>query len=465
MSEKQNLIKEPDYGTFEEHNEASMGIQALEAPRHPWTPSKTPPIAFVIVFLTLFFLALFTLYNEAVFAGRKTAIVIDAGSSHSHFTLFTWTDESDIKSIMHCTVQQGISTLDDYDVKNHLETCLLNISRARGLWPSSTRIFLGATAGMRHLSPATADSLMTAVRSSLQDSDFDFRDEGDAAILSGSKEGLYDWITINFLSGVNGENMGVMDMGGASCQLSYECTPNEGNCSSNTMDIYFYNKFRTIFTKSEPCYGINTAHKRYLVDLISKGFYKNKSFSKEIKDPCISYPTHFKKSYLEDNQCTRLMISDSSFDESYSKLSSDFTFSFIPANSTSECTTNSLFKDCIFDNCFSDYPERPYIIDEYIGEASLYWEFYKILGGKTSFSKLEEHIREQCQRQKESKNHPSDCFKINFIHKLLKDGYKFDQNDDLRFADEFRDISASWSLGFLLAKHEYFRSILNDNPA
>ena len=93
---------------------------------------------------------------------------------------------------------------------------------------SSTPIFLLATAGMRLLPDDQAEALLNEVRKLFNDKakcPFLFQKDSDARIIKGWVEGIYCWVTINFLEGVFGgekKSFGALDLGGASHQNSWE---------------------------------------------------------------------------------------------------------------------------------------------------------------------------------------------------------------------------------------------------
>ena len=91
-----------------------------------------------------------------------------------------------------------------------------------------TPIFLLATAGMRLLPEDEANAIVNEVRKLFNDKakcPFLFKDDNDAKIIKGKVEGIYSWVTVNFLAGVfntNHESYGSLDLGGASHQNSWD---------------------------------------------------------------------------------------------------------------------------------------------------------------------------------------------------------------------------------------------------
>jgi Golgi nucleoside diphosphatase len=95
-----------------------------------------------------------------------------------------------------------------------------------------TPVWLKATAGMRMLSKETADQILATVQDYLeneQNSPFMFKPQW-AAIIPGTHEGGFGWISYNYLKKLIGPKRAltdsstpyaVVEMGGASAQVSF----------------------------------------------------------------------------------------------------------------------------------------------------------------------------------------------------------------------------------------------------
>ena len=94
-----------------------------------------------------------------------------------------------------------------------------------------TPVAVKATAGLRLLGKKDSDAILARVRTVLE-TDWPFpvisKEEEGVAIMEGKDEGVYAWITINYLLGLigpnakKGESAAVMDLGGASTQIVFE---------------------------------------------------------------------------------------------------------------------------------------------------------------------------------------------------------------------------------------------------
>jgi len=84
-----------------------------------------------------------------------------------------------------------------------------------------------ATGGMRLLPDDQANAILTEVRKLFNDKakcPFLFEADNDARIILGKAEGIYSWVTVNFLAGVLGSNkksFGSLHLGRASQQAAF----------------------------------------------------------------------------------------------------------------------------------------------------------------------------------------------------------------------------------------------------
>uniref|UniRef100_F6U3Z1 Ectonucleoside triphosphate diphosphohydrolase 8 n=1 Tax=Monodelphis domestica TaxID=13616 RepID=F6U3Z1_MONDO len=259
--------------------------------------------------------------------GTKFGLVFDAGSSHTSLFMYQWpadkeNDTGVVSQTMTCDVTgDGISS---YAQKpeaagKSLKPCL---DKAMELIPAAqltqVPVYLGATAGMRILSlqdPKAANQVLAEVSKTIQEYPMDFR---GARIISGAEEGVYGWITINYLLdtfikySVKNKGwihppatkmLGALDLGGASTQISFFPS---GSIADPTTASHFrlYGFNYTIYTHSYLCYGQAQAQKQVIVKLTQesqgtpgriqhpcfhKGFEEKVTAQSIYDSPCTAY--------------------------------------------------------------------------------------------------------------------------------------------------------------------------------
>ncbi|RXN05960.1 ectonucleoside triphosphate diphosphohydrolase 3-like protein [Labeo rohita] len=231
--------------------------------------------------------------------GLKYGIVLDAGSSRTTVYLYEWPAEKEnntgvVSETTKCQVEgPGISDFgknEDQDKKTwkSLKDCMAKITEAiPSHRHSSTPVFLGATAGMRLLhmkDEETSNSILKDIKNYLSSLPFNFQ---NASIISGQEEGLYGWITVNYLKGNflektlwnawvhphGAKTVGSLDLGGASTQIAF-ATSDEAK-GEDIIKVSLYGYEYNIYTHSFLCYGKNEAEKRVWAKLAKAyaGFY------------------------------------------------------------------------------------------------------------------------------------------------------------------------------------------------
>ncbi|XP_032117708.1 ectonucleoside triphosphate diphosphohydrolase 2 isoform X4 [Sapajus apella] len=219
----------------------------------------------------------------------KYGIVLDAGSSHTSMFVYKWpadkeNDTGIVGQHSSCDVPGGgISSYADnppgagQSLVECLEQALRDVPKERH---AGTPLYLGATAGMRLLNltnPEASASVLAAVTRTLTQYPFDFR---GARILSGQDEGVFGWVTANYLLenfikyGWVGRwfrprkgTLGAMDLGGASTQITFETTgPSEDR--ANEVQLRLYGQNYQVYTHSFLCYGRDQVLQRLLASAL-----------------------------------------------------------------------------------------------------------------------------------------------------------------------------------------------------
>ncbi|XP_037586224.1 ectonucleoside triphosphate diphosphohydrolase 2 isoform X4 [Cebus imitator] len=219
----------------------------------------------------------------------KYGIVLDAGSSHTSMFVYKWpadkeNDTGIVGQHSSCDVPGGgISSYADnppgagQSLVECLEQALRDVPKDRH---AGTPLYLGATAGMRLLNltnPEASASVLAAVTRMLTQYPFDFR---GAHILSGQDEGVFGWVTANYLLenfikyGWVGRwfrprkgTLGAMDLGGASTQITFETTgPVEDR--ANEVQLRLYGQNYQVYTHSFLCYGRDQVLQRLLASAL-----------------------------------------------------------------------------------------------------------------------------------------------------------------------------------------------------
>jgi hypothetical protein len=162
----------------------------------------------------------------------KYAVVIDCGSSGSRLHAYSFTTGAvgvDVIDELFVPIKPGLGKYAGRPAEGAaslqplIDAALNYVPRAEH---GTTRMLIGATAGLRVLPGSEADDLLNAVRKLAQRTEFIISPAVDVFVMSGSAEGAYAWLAINFLlKRIGTRNAGatspvsVMDLGGGSVQM------------------------------------------------------------------------------------------------------------------------------------------------------------------------------------------------------------------------------------------------------
>lgn len=225
------------------------------------------------------------------------AVVIDAGSSGSRVRVYKWPDNgrsgalmAGVESIKPTLKKEpGLADVADNEtnVRNHIEQLIRNAS---GSIPPShhddTPIYFMATAGMRQLLEEKMNELVLFINSLMRDSTvnpFQYVSATSARILSGEEEGVFAWITVNYLLGSFAEDSqptaGILEMGGASTQIAF--VPN-GNVLADKFPVRIGHVMYSLYVHSYLDYGQTAVIKNIMKRLESE----NPKASR-IDNPCL----------------------------------------------------------------------------------------------------------------------------------------------------------------------------------
>jgi len=205
--------------------------------------------------------------SAALGASRtKYAIVVDAGSSGTRFSIYQWesTDSAHAVAILPgSSASYPIplsSAVNNKSVVPAIFESLIKTSCGQlssSDW-SSTHLILFGTAGMRLLPESDQDRILSDVFYYLRENS-PFRIKRDnIRVIPGSLEGVYGWISVNFLLGRFSNSFAgpiFSEIGGASTQLAFEVT--EDVCDSEVQSICVAGKRFRVWSHSWLGYGVD----------------------------------------------------------------------------------------------------------------------------------------------------------------------------------------------------------------
>lgn len=163
------------------------------------------------------------------------ALTIDAGSTGSRIHVYKFNNCGPSPALEYETfksINPGLSAYprDPTAAAASLDPLLVEAERVvpKSMW-GCTPVEVKATAGLRLLGSDQSQAILDEVRNRLETKyKFVVAAEGSVEIMEGKDEGVYAWITANYLLNKIGEGassedtLAVMDLGGASTQIVFE---------------------------------------------------------------------------------------------------------------------------------------------------------------------------------------------------------------------------------------------------
>lgn len=208
--------------------------------------------------------ALFVLIMPCAFAANDIAI-IDAGSSGSR--LYFYQDVSNgnaplptLKLLSSKKVKPGLSSYASNPAAAAASIASLVDFNNLPADEKHADFYLMATAGMRLVLPGQQKAIYSAIQKQLSTTTLNVKFVGT---IPGQKEGLYDWIALNYLnhSLIPNATAGVLDMGGASTEIAYATSQVTGTELVRLGDENFH-----VMSKSYLGLGEDKAREQYTDD-------------------------------------------------------------------------------------------------------------------------------------------------------------------------------------------------------
>ncbi|XP_004613429.2 ectonucleoside triphosphate diphosphohydrolase 2 isoform X1 [Sorex araneus] len=404
----------------------------------------------------------------------KYGIVLDAGSSHTSMFIYKWpadkeNDTGIVSQLSSCDVHGGgISSYADrpagagQSLVECLDRALQEVPQERH---SGTPLYLGATAGMRllHLRhPEASASVLRAVARVLAQYPFDFR---GAHILSSQDEGVFGWVTANYLlenfikcdwgglwSRPRRKTLGALDLGGASTQITFEtATPPED--PRTAVQLRLYGHHYHLYTHSFLCYGRDQVLQRLLAAAIQA----------HGSHPCWprNYSTQVQLHSLYESPCLAALRPQTINSSGWVSVSGGSD----PVLCQHLVSQLFNFSSCHFSRCSFNGTFQPPVAGSFIAFSAFFYtvDFLRTAMGLpvATLSQLEAAVQTLCSQSWEElqarasgpKGHlPHYCAMATFVLQLLSRGYGFDEGTfrGVTFQKKAGDTAVGWALGYML---------------
>ena len=415
-------------------------------------------------------------------------IMIDAGSTGSRVHVFKFNncgETPELESEEFKMTEKAVGGLSKYkdDPEAGARTLDSLLDVAMATVPDSlkrcTPIAVKATAGLRMIGAEASEKILEAVRAHLE-TKYPFpvvsRENDGVAIMDGSLEGVYAWITTNYLLGKIGgpdhsETAAIFDLGGGSTQIVFEPTfkgvdaggmPEKLKEGDHHYDLDFGGRQFDLYQHSHLGYGLMAARDAIHRTLIIEKYEKTKSIDfleKPIVHPCI--PPGM------TNDIDDLAIKEGPLD------GKTFTVKVVgpssPAPAQCRALAEKILKkdaECSLSPCSFNGVHQPSLAKTFAKEDvyifSFFYDHTKPLGMPDSFTLRELHdlASTVCGGEDhwdvfssvsgalaELRKEPSYCLDLNFMMALLHTGYDMPIDREVKIAKKIKGNELGWCLG------------------
>ncbi|KAH7552252.1 hypothetical protein BM1_09114 [Bipolaris maydis] len=418
------------------------------------------------------------------------ALMIDAGSTGSRIHVYKFNncgpspelEKEDFKMTPKKEGGSGLSAYaDDAEAAARsldvlMEVALKSVPKE---YQSCTPVAVKATAGLRKLGEQKSNDILAAVRRHLEN-DFPFpvvsEEKKGVEVMPGEMEGVYAWITVNYLLGKIGgpdknPTAAVLDLGGGSTQIIFEPTfpdtprgglPTKLAEGDHKYELSFGNRNFDLYQHSYLGYGLmearNNLHSTILANLHDTHKDNREYLKQPIVNPCIppgmsrEIEVHMPKGHALGDSLTVNMTGPST-------------------SAPTQCrglAEKTLHKDdeCAIAPCAFRGVHQPPFAQTFATEAvyllSYFYDRTQELGMPESFTlrELQDLADKVCSGEKgwdvfsavpqaldELKGRPEWCLDLNFQFELLRSGYGMPIDREVKIAKKIKGNELGWCLG------------------
>ena len=420
--------------------------------------------------------------------------MIDAGSTGSRIHVYKFNNcgptpelESEIfKQTKKIEGQSsGLSAYkDDPDAAAHSLDILMDeaVKAVPDKLKACTPVAVKATAGLRLTGPEKSQKILDAVRAHLE-TDYPFpvvsKEENGVAIMDGSDEGVYAWITTNYLLGKIGgpdhsETAAVFDLGGGSTQIVFEPSfkglasggiPDKLAEGDHKYELDFGGRKFSLYQHSHLGYGLMSARDAIFAALVDDLYQLNSEktdgrswMAQPVVNPCFSTGTS-KMAQIKMPEDHPLA----------GKLELNMTGPSVAAPAQCRALAERILKKdalCKLAPCSFNGVHQPSIAKTFAKEDVYFLSYFadrtEVLGMPESFTLRELHdlagavcggenswdvFSSVPKALDELRDRPEHCMDLNFMMALTHTGYEMPIEREVRIAKKIKDNELGWALG------------------
>ncbi|MCJ1480140.1 Guanosine-diphosphatase [Schaereria dolodes] len=412
-------------------------------------------------------------------------LMIDAGSTGSRIHVYRFNNCGPAPELEHeefkmTEKKNGGSGLSSYksDAEGAAKSLDVLMDVALETVPDNLKacspVAVKATAGLRRLGPEMSDKILEAVRERLE-TKYPFpvvsKENGGVIIMDGKDEGVYAWITTNYLLGKIGgpdktPTAAIFDLGGGSTQIVFQPTfnsPSKGmpeklSEGDHKYALSFGGRDFELYQHSHLGYGLMTAREaihKVIVQTKKDANPANSSWmDRPIENPCIAPGMSKQVNVTLDDGSIVPTTMQGPFEGSAAQCRG-------LAEKILKKDTKCDISPCSFGGVHQPSLEKTFSKEDvYI--FSYFYDRTQPLGMPESFTikELRDLTAKVCEGQKcwgvfegvegamdELQDRPEYCLDLNFMMALLHTGYEMPIDREVKIAKQIKGNELGWCLG------------------
>ncbi|KAI9483048.1 MAG: nucleoside phosphatase GDA1/CD39 [Benjaminiella poitrasii] len=399
--------------------------------------------------------------------------MIDAGSSGSRVHVYKFNfckEEPELENEVFHMLEPGLSSFNDPEAATDSLEDLFQIAadNVPQRLQRCTPIAVKATAGLRLLGPEKSGLILDAVRKRLE-TKYNFS-VTDVEIMDGKDEGVYAWITVNYLLGNlkassssegQAKSAATFDLGGASTQIVFEpefpASSGKGMHPGDHLYELDYGKHRyNLYQHSYLGFGLKEARKLIKSKMVELWQDPSSSYlsSGKVYHPCL--PENYTETikWSSENMTKNIKIMGTGAGHAACRGVIEKIFA-----KEKECS----LVPCAFDGVYQPPLEETFI-DRDLYVFSFFYDLTQPLGLPQEFTVREfgELANRVCSGETEAFRHvpnalhvlkesPDYCLDLTYTHALLRVGYDISPERLVRTAKKINNAETGWCLGASIA--------------
>ncbi|PPQ68786.1 hypothetical protein CVT25_008864 [Psilocybe cyanescens] len=408
------------------------------------------------------------------------ALMIDAGSTGSRIHIYKFNNCGPSPEYEYETFEMtkpGLSSYKD-DPEDAAKSLDVLLDKAVRVVPRSLRgctpVAVKATAGLRLLPGSKSADILHAIEKRLHEVyPFKLPERDGVVIMDGKDEGVYAWITANYLLGTikadapkDTTTHAVLDLGGASTQIVFEPVFSSADKrleeGEHKYELKFGGRTHTLYQHSYLGYGLMRArmHVHSLVNFMASIRTPSEKEKKEkiVGNPCLGRGMRRMVEVTDEvTQVAKNVTMDG--EEIGSFEACDRIVQLVLAKDSicemKPCSFNGVYQPSLLDS----FPHGKVLLLSYF-----YDRLAPLIPSTTplTVSTIAETARDVCQGPKkwrtmpwgkdeelieELEGRPEWCLDLTFMHALLQLGYEFQDTRPVDIGKQIRGTELGWCLG------------------